>query len=194
MKLFLTMTSPYARKARVVIRERGLAAQVEEVIANPLEDPPELRAASAIGKVPVLVDEGLAYFDSRVICDYLDARAGNPSLCPRGDEGWRDRTRVALGDGIMDAAVAIVMEGRRVAEERSAAAVTRQTARIAGTVRATPCGRLDRITMGDIAVASALTYLDFRLPELGWRTLAPELARWHAAIEARPAFASSPIG
>jgi len=194
MKLYLTMTSPYARKVRVVIREHELDSQVEMVIANPLDDPPELRAASAIGKVPVLVDDARVIYDSRVICDYLDGRALGTTLVPNGEDAWADRTRVALGDGLMDAAVAIVMEGRRAASERSPSAIARQTERIECVVRTAPSGELGRPTMGDIAVASALTYLDFRLPELGWRRHAPALADWHAAVEARPAFASSPLG
>src|SRR3546814_3506529 len=79
MQLFYSPTSPYARKCRVVARERGLMADLEEVVCNPMEDPAALHASNPLGKVPCLVlDDGVAVFDSPVIAEYLDG-LGNRS-------------------------------------------------------------------------------------------------------------------
>ena len=192
MKLLLTTTSPYCRKVRIVAAERGIA--LEEHLSNPLEDPPELRSASSIGKIPVLIGEDQTVYDSRVICEYLDEMAEGERLLPGGQqELWADRTRAALGDGIMDAALAMVMEGRRPAGERSPSWVERQAQRIMGIVRAAQPGD-GTLTLGDIAVACGLSYLDFRLPEMDWRVENEALASWHARVEERQSFRDCPLG
>src|SRR3974377_2247191 len=121
MKLYFSTTSPYVRKVRVVAIEKGLADRVELVAANPWPDPAAVVAVNPLGKVPTLVtDDGLALYDSPVICEYLDALAPAAPLLPRsGSDRWQVLRCQALCDGILDAAVAIVLERRRPEAERS---------------------------------------------------------------------------
>jgi len=190
MKLFVSPTSPYARKVRVLLHEKGLRDRVEETMVNPHQDPAELLARNPLGKIPVLaLDDGSALYDSPVICEYLDAIDGEPSLIPRdGDARWAVLRAQALADGILDLAVATVMERARPESGRSQAGLERwrdKIERAAGGIgEAVSClrGELD---LGRIALAVALSYLDFRMPELEWRTQRPELIDWHANLAAR---------
>src|SRR5690606_23103164 len=195
MKQFSSHTSPYARKARIVIQEQDLRAQVQEVVVNHAVKPPELLSVNPSGKIPALLTDELALFDSRVICEYLDSLAPD-SLFPGGSQMWRDKTRVALGDAMMDAAVALMLEKRRAEEQRSTWFAERERSRIERIVGACEQGgeSRDRPSVGDISIACALSYLDLRLPELEWRRLAPALDDWSEQLEARPAFAATRLG
>lgn len=204
MKLFLSFTSPYARKVRVVVREHQLDSQVEEVATDYRLRPAELLAANPTGKIPALVTPIGAIFDSPVICEYLDAMAvatyGKQSLFPKGPAGhldealWRDKTRVALGDALMDAAVALMLEGRREPQERSAAFADRERSRIKHCLAECTVGTSERPTMGDISIVSALAYLDLRHADLDWPSLAPELNTWRNRLEQRPSFVACKLG
>lgn len=180
VKLFVSNTSPYARKARLLVAERRLP--VEMTVVNPWQDPPDLLEWSPLGQVPVLVEAGRVLLDSRVICEYL--AGGSPT--------WADRVRVATADGVMDAAIAIVLERRR--PEGTRQGTQRLADRIVRTVASLAPGHGDDPSLGDMAVASALAYLDFRLPEVDWRSGNPALAAWHEALEQRPAFRACPLG
>lgn len=195
MKLFLTYTSPYARKARIVMHEQGLRERVQEVLVDHAAKPAELLAVNPTGKIPALLTEEFALFDSRVICEYLDSLAPD-SLFPEAPQIWRDKTRVALGDALMDAAVALMLEKRRHEEQRAAWFSERERSRIERIVRACEQGgeSRERPSMGDISIVCALAYLDLRLPELEWPRLAPALEVWTEQLEARPAFAATRLG
>src|SRR3546814_12983549 len=83
MHLFYSPTSPYARKCRVVARERGLTADLQEIACNPMEDPAALQTKNPLGRVPALVlDDGMAVFDSPVIVEYLEGLGNAPELIP----------------------------------------------------------------------------------------------------------------
>jgi len=190
MQLLVSPTSPYARKARVVLREKGLEDRIDEHFLNPHQDPAELLAQNRLGKIPVLVrEDGSALYDSPVICEYLDALDGRPSLVPvEGEARWAVLRAQALADGIMDLAAATVMERARPRGEQSPGSMTRwrekierAVAGIGGAVAETR-GELD---LGRIALAVALSYLDFRLPDYDWRGGRPELIDWHANLGAR---------
>lgn len=191
MQLLISPTSPYARKARVVLREKGLEHRIEEVFLNPHQDPAELLAQNRLGKIPVLVrDDGSALYDSPVICEYLDALEAAPALLPAtGEARWSVLRAQALADGILDLAVNIVMERARPSAEQSAASIERWQGKIRRAVGGvggalTPAsGALD---LGHIACAVALSYLEFRLPEYDWRGDHPELIDWHANVTAWP--------
>lgn len=193
MQLFLSLTSPYARKARIVIREHRLEARVEEVLTDYSQRPAHLVAANPVGKIPTLVTPLGALYDSPVICEYLDSLGPAP-LLPSGDAQWFDKTRVALGDALMDAAVALMLEGRREPRERSARVLEKERRRITECLGACPVGDAERLTLGDISVASALAYLDLRHPDVNWRAISPALAEWHARVESRPSFTSCRLG
>jgi len=194
VKLFYSVNSPYARKARIIVHELGLKPRVEDVVVT-LPADAKFRAINPLGKIPALIlDDGSAIYDSPVICEYLD-EVGNGPFFPRAKllreaQGrWRALTLQALGDGLADAVVRRNQE-RRVAENRhSNEVIERQTRAIEATFVA-----LDRMapkfpaepTIGEVAVACAIGYLDLRVPEDGWRERYPRLAGWLEVFSQRP--------
>ena len=193
MKLYHSTTSPYVRKVRVVAIEKALADRIELVAANPWPDPAAIVGANPLGKVPVLVtDAGLALYDSPVICEYLDTLVAAPRLIPAaGDARWRVLRTQALADGILDAAVAIVLERRRPEAERSTMSQQRATAAIRRGVQAlagdlgTPQGALD---LGQLAAGVAFGYLEFRLPDLDVGAGQAVVRDWWREVGRRPSF------
>ncbi|HEY4135138.1 MAG TPA: glutathione S-transferase [Alphaproteobacteria bacterium] len=184
MRLYYNATSPYARKVRVVLHEKGLFDQVEQRLADPWTDAPELHAAAPVGKVPALVtDDGLTLSESTTIAEYLDSLPTGRSLI--GDDRWPVMARASLGQGLIDASFAILIEGRRPEERRWPEAVARHRRaieRIIGTAEA-EVGRFD---FGDIALACGLAYMDFRVPDMPWRKARPDLAAWLDEANKRP--------
>jgi glutathione S-transferase len=184
MTLLMAGPSPYVRKVRVTLIETGLADQTEtqKVAASPLEPDPTLTAMNPVGKVPTLLrEDGPALYDSRVICRYLDARAG-AGLYPES-RLWEVLTLEATADGILDAAVGMIYEARfRPEEKRHAPWLEGQWAKIARSLDALEdrwtSHLAGRVTMAQIAVGCALGYLDFRHPERDWRAGRPQLAAW----------------
>lgn len=186
MKLLHTTTSPFARKVRVVAR--ALQIEMEEVVVDPLADDPVLLQAHPIGRVPALVtDEGTIH-DSRVICAYLDGLVvPTRSLRP---PGWSDTVLEATADALLDAAVAAVMERRRPESEQSPAFAERMHERMLRIVESLPLPDT-HLTLGKIAMACALGYLDFRHPNLGWRQARQDLAAWWDPLTKLPSFAET---
>jgi len=183
MELYCTLTSPFARKVRVLSRELGL--DVDEVVVDPLANDPRLLAHAPLGRVPVLVTEEGVVQDSRVIAAYFERRAG---AAPPPDAGFpQDAVLEALSDGLMDVAVSVVMERRRSPDETSPGFVDRQLQRIARTLDAHPVPAGTEPRRGRIAFAVVFGYLDFRLPEILWRERRPDLADWYAEMARRPA-------
>lgn len=195
VQLIYSATSPYARKVRMLVIEKQLSDRVDIVVANPLQDPPELLAANPLAKVPALiVEQGFTLFDSPLLCAYLDSLS-EPRLIPAtGRERWTVLRREALADGITDAAVASVMEGRRIESQRSPEWLARwHGAILRGVVElekeAIALG--EGFDVGAIASAAALAYLDFRLPQIEWRAQAPGLAAWLDSVRGRESFAAT---
>lgn len=196
MQLFYSPTSPYARKCRVVARERGLMADLEEVACNPMEDPAALHAGNPLGKVPCLVlDDGMAIFDSPVIAEYLDGLGNAPALVPAaGSARFNVLVAAALAQGMTDSALSMTMEGRRPETQRSPEAVARWRAsivrgldRMADHLQGLPGAMTpDGLTMGHIACGALLGYLDLRHATLQWRQGRDELAGWFESFNARP--------
>jgi len=191
MQLFVSPTSPYARKARVLLRERGLLDAVDEAFVNPHQDPGELLAENPLGKIPALArDAGAALYDSRVVCEWLDAQADGRGLIPdAGDARWAVRHAEAHADGLLDLTVATVMERARAAGEQSPGQIARWREKIERAVAQTDTLRRalpETLTLGHVALAVALSYLDLRLADYDWRSAEPALARWHAEFAARP--------
>lgn len=184
MKLIGSHSSPFARKVRVVLAEKRIEYEfVIEIPSNPDSRVPQY---NPLGKIPVLVtDDGTNLFDSRVIVEYLDSISPVTRLIP---EPARQRIQVrrweALADGILDACVVLVQEGRRPAELQSAAVVARQTGKIERALATAATELADRnwcagesYSLADIAVGCALGFLDFRFPEISWRAAYPNLVR-----------------
>ncbi len=201
MKLFLAGPSPFVRKVLITLHETNQIAEVElvKVAASPLAPDPVLTAANPVGKIPCLQpsDGAPALYDSRVICRYLDDRAG-AGLYP-SDRLYEVLTLEALADAMLDAAVLMVYEARfRPAELVFTDWVEGQWGKVARGLDALEAqvpalsGPLD---MAQIAVASALAYLDFRHPTRDWRATRPALAAWFATFETRPSMvATQPEG
>jgi glutathione S-transferase len=193
MKLFYSPTSPYVRKVMVCSLACGIADQIERVTTNPWDSPPELLAQNPLSKVPCLVTEdGLALFDSPVICEYLDNIGAGALFPPPGAARWRALKLQAVGDGIMDAAILRRMEGTRPEEEARSRIMERYRDGVARGLdlleRDPPPDHLD---IGTITVACALGYLDFRFAHENWREGRPQLEKWFAAMEKRPEIAGT---
>jgi len=182
MKLIHSPTSPYSRKCRILILEKGL--DVEDVTTIPFDDDDVLHTANPLGKVPALVIGDDTIYDSPVICEYLDA-LGKPWL-PTGASAWRQKTLHALGDGIIDAVLAFRMERIRPPEQWWDFWAERQEN---ATVRALQ--HLETITdelgdpweYGNLSIACALGYVDLRAVDMQWRDHMPKLAKWLEAFE-----------
>ncbi len=183
MKLFYSNTSPYSRKVRIALLEKGLDSQVEYVLCNPFDAATELKSHNPLGKIPTLVlDDGCAVYDSPVICEYLDVIGPNIKIVPAGSNArllvqmWQ-----ALADGIIDASYNIVMEGRRSKAEQSEnwrdrwqQSIKNSLDHVEQQIKTLP----NDITIAQISLGAALGYLDFRLPYVDWRNAHPETAVW----------------
>jgi glutathione S-transferase len=198
MKLLASLTSPYARKVRIALAEKKI--EYELVEASPFAADTTVPSFNPLGKVPVLVlDDGTNLYDSRVIVEYLDTVSPVSRLMP---EPSRQRIVVkrweALADGILDAAVGIVLENRRPAKQQSKDWLDRQRAKIdrGVTELASELGEKawcngESYSLADIATGCALGYLDFRHPGIDWRGQYPNLVKLAEKLGKRASFADT---
>ena len=197
MKLLGSLTSPYVRKVRIVMAEKKLDCQLE------LEDVwahDNILKSNPLGKVPCLVMEGgEAVFDSRVIVEYLDTLSPVGKLIPpSGRERIEVRTWEALADGLLDASILARLEATwagRSAQQRSQVWIDRQMSRVHAALQSMSQGLGEKpwchgnaFTLADVAVGSALGYLDFRFAHIDWRTSYPNLHKLYDKLSARPSF------
>jgi len=198
MKLIGSLTSPFVRKVRIVLAEKKLDYKfdVEDVWSADTQ----IAQSNPLGKVPCLVMEGgEAIFDSRVIVEYVDTLSPVGKLIPlSGRERVEVRTWEALADGLLDAAILARMEqtwNGRTEAQRSQAWIDRQLDKVHGSVKAMSQGLGDRPwctgihhSLADIAVGSALGYLDFRFAHIDWRGDYPNLAKLYDKLSQRQSF------
>ncbi len=175
MKLFYSTASPYSRKVRLAIHFKKLENEIEQVICNPFVDDPEKSHKNPLGKVPSLIfDDGSVIFDSPFICNFLDKLTPTNQLYPTDMSEWITvKTAEALGDGILDAAYNIVMEKRRPKEivfEKLIEIWTTEIKRSLAYAEKFIPTLSKKVSQAHIALYSTLGYLDFRLPELEWRS------------------------
>jgi glutathione S-transferase len=192
MKLFYSQTSPFVRKCLVTAHELGLAArlELEPAAAHPVNRDRSVVARNPLGKIPTLVtDAGAVFFDSRVICEYLNGLGDGRLLPPGGEARFAILTDQALADGLMDAAVLARYESTLRPQELrwpdwSGGQMEKVSSALSDFERraATWGGRMD---LGVIALGCALGYLDFRYPEFAWRERSPSLACWYEPFAAR---------
>lgn len=199
MKLFYSAASPFARKVRVLIAEKGIAG-VETVTVSPFEAPPELTACNPLSKVPALLrDDGVVLYDSPVISEYLDVTGGGtPLLPPSGEARWSALRRQALADGMMDTTLSLAIEiNRRPEPERSPTWIehwVRTLARTADALESEISDWPDQIDLGHISLGCALSYLDLRASgHLDWRAGRPHLTAWYETFAARPSMTSTAV-
>lgn len=193
MKLFMSTTSPFARKVRIVIRERGLVGKVEEVVFVPIEARPELLAINPLSQIPALVDDNsVSWTDSSLIAAWLDQQGSGPALLPPAgsDAYWRVRRAETAAMGLFEMMAKIVYENRRPENERSPFWLQRWRDNLKrGFERAEAiCPQGDALDMGTLSLAVAGTFCDFRLFDIGWRNLAPRISRLNETLEKRPSF------
>lgn len=193
MRLRFAPASPFVRKVRIAADLAGLTDKIELVPANTMEPDDALLDQNPLGKIPVLIlDDGSKIYDSLTICEYLDHRAGGTTLFPTDNTRWAALTLHALATGIMDATLLRVYEGRfRPEEKQHGPWVARQKAKVdrgLAQLKANPPSLDTDLTIGHVAVACALGYLDLRF-EGTWRADHPNLAEWLAIFATKvPAF------
>jgi glutathione S-transferase len=184
MKLHTNPATPFGRKCQIIAHELGLKLEVVKTL--PMQDP-AFRRINPLGKIPALVlEDGSVLFDSPVICEYLNHRGGGKffpgtSLLRQNTGQWKALGLQALGDGISDAAVAYVILGRDPSPPETYRA--RQLEAVnAGLDAAERAGLADAPTIGEIAIACAIGYVAFRLPDLDWASSRPKLSAWYARM------------
>ena len=192
-EIYSSPTTPFGRKVLVAAAEMGMSDRVRVTLASgtPLDPGTMPLAQNPLGKIPVLIrPDGGALYDSRVICRYLDQVSG-AGLYPEGPALWDVLMLEATADGMLEAALLIVYEGRiRPEALQFAPWVEGQWAKIARALDTAEADWLPllqgRIQMGQIALGCALGYLDFRLAQRGWRSGRPGLATWFDSFQSRP--------
>jgi glutathione S-transferase len=199
MKLLSSPPSPFARKVRVLALEKGLGERVEVITAHPWPEPTAIIGFNPLGKVPTLIlDDGSCLYDSPVICEYLDSLDPRSPLIPdRGAARWRVLRLQALADGILDAAVNLVLEDRRPEAHRSSSMQQRFTLAIQRSFERLPtelAAADERFDLGQIAAACAVGYVEFRLPHCSFGTDQPGIRNWWSRIQQRPSLlATRPV-
>lgn len=198
MKLLSATPSPYARKVRIALAEKGVAFEL--VTEVPWDDDASAPAYNPLGKIPVLIpDRGRPVFESSYILEWLEARHPHPPLVPADVDGRLEARRLeVIADGVCDATVLTLFERMR-GEAASAPWLARQRRKIeAGTAAlaaaVTPGAPFvlgEAFGLADIAIGSALGYLELRLPDFDWKAEHPALADWFERIGARPSFAAT---
>lgn len=191
MKLIYSAASPYARKARVAAIESGASAGMELEAILPWEDPAGYRDVNPVGKVPALVrDDGPPLYQSNIICEYLDAQGTTKIYPDPGPARWTALRQVAAADGILDASVAERMEGMfHEGDTASTTFLDRQEHSVEMALNQLAAEATDLngpVTIGQVAVACALAYRDFRFADVDWRSSRPDLAAWFAEFAERP--------
>ncbi|MCV3205627.1 glutathione S-transferase N-terminal domain-containing protein [Mesorhizobium sp. YC-39] len=195
MKLFWSTRSPFVRKVMIVAHELGIAGRIERVrmVVHPAKPNAEVMRFHPLSKIPALIlDDGQVIYDSRVICEYLDAEFGEGALVPAsGATRWQVLTRHSMIDALIETCVMWNTErgkadGRRDEEVIQASAL-RATSGLDALERNTGLHE-GALTLSHVAAASALAYLDFRFGTLGWREGRPRLAVWFEEFSKRPSF------
>lgn len=193
MKCYATANSPYARKVRIAAIETGLHDEVEWKMITREERAEIIPGINPLGKVPVaILDAGDILFDSPVICAYVDSLNNGPKLIPEtGSERWAVLTLEALGDGLGEAVIAASQEDDKPDGKRSQGIVDRQQGKVKSALTnldSQAASFRDPPSMGEIAVACALGYLEFRDVIPGWRDSYPSLGGWYTEILKRRSF------
>ncbi len=195
MKLVSSLTSPFGRKARIVLLEKKIPCQLQ--VENPWLPDSVVATVNPLGKVPVLVlEDGVSVFDSRVIVEYLDHISPVGHLIPSEPKSRMIVRGVeALADGVTDAAVLVFLEKKRPPEQQSADWLTLQNKTLFSGLEALsealgekPWFLGNSMTLADVACGCMLGYLDFRFSEIDWRNAHPNLAKLADKLATRPSF------
>lgn len=194
MELYLNATSPYARLVRIVLLEKGLADAVTLKWCDPWADDGELLKANPAGRIPALItEEGTKLSESMLIAVYLDSVSPNPPMLPAVN--LAEVLHLAgLGQNLMDAAFTTVIARKHVGNEIDESVLGQRRSRAIQRLLNQLSSELSQkqqastIDLGEIAIAVALDYLAFRLPEVNWKEEYPQLQAWHEGVAARASF------
>tara|TARA_R110002049_G_scaffold52540_3_gene146973 strand:+ start:1150 stop:1752 length:603 start_codon:yes stop_codon:yes gene_type:complete len=194
MELYLNATSPYARLVRIVLLEKDLAGAVTLKWCDPWADDAELLKANPTGRIPALVtQEGTTLSESMLIAVYLDSVSPNPPMLPAASLG--DVLHLAgLGQNLMDAAFTTVIARKHYGNEIDESELGQRRSRAIQRLLKQLNSELGEkqqasiINLGETAIAVALDYLAFRLPEVNWKEVYPRIQAWHAGVIARSSF------
>lgn len=197
MKLRYSSTSPFVRKAMVSLHELGLLDRVELDKTNVWDPETDIGLTNPLGKVPALtLDDGYILYDSPVVCEYLDALVPGIVLFPEaGKARWKALHFQALGDGITDAGVLYLLEGRRPESEQSPNWRERQFKVMMRGLDALE-NEIDELaggplTIGQISVACSLGWLLFRFPDMDLLASRPSLKSWYEGFIQRPSMVAT---
>ncbi|NMF82834.1 glutathione S-transferase family protein [Nodosilinea sp. P-1105] len=190
-QLYYSGRSPYARKVRIVLAEKQLSYQ--HVDTNIRQKSPKFLRLNPIGKIPVLVDDnGLVFWDSTLIVEYLDDTYPEPSFYPSDRlERWRCRQGEELADAMTDQVVALWLETRKgdradaQVQAQHQVVIDRLLTVFEQQLQLTPYLLSDRLSAVDIAAVSGLGYYSLRFG-LGWQSRYPRLAHWFDQLHQRP--------
>jgi glutathione S-transferase len=198
MKLFYSAASPFARKVTITAHEVGLFDRITIIpgAVSPIEKEKAINQHNPAGKLPTLVtDSGEAIFDSRVICEYLDALGGG-RMFPVGEARWKALVLQSLADEAMDACIltryesVLRPEALRWSEWREG-----QINKVLISLDTLETAWIHYLgahfDIGVLTVACLLGYLDFRFPELDWRAGRPMLTAWFEGASRRPSVAAT---
>ena len=193
MRLFHSPASPFVRKVVVLLHELDKTGEValDLIQTTAFASDAALMASNPLAKIPALVrPDGITLYDSRVICQYLNDRFQG-GLYPQDTRKWETLTLEATADGIMDSAVSMAYEVRlRPQAQQSQDWIEAQWAKVSRAIGSLNerwishlSGPLD---MGQIGIACALGYVDFRHGARNWRDGNDALAKWYAEFDSRP--------
>ena len=194
MKLHWSPRSPFVRKVMVFAHETGLASRIETVktLVSSSTANRELMRFNPLGKIPTLItDDGKVLFDSSVICEYLDSLHGGEKLYPQAPEKrWQALRWHALGDNMLDNLILWRGELMRPKPQQSPEILAAFDAKIRASLdalenEAAALGAAS-LCIGHVAIGVTLGYLDFRFPDLGWRSGHPKIAAWNESFAQRP--------
>ena len=197
MILHSAPTSPFGRKIKVAASMLGLSDELEIVVTDTSDPADAIRLRNPLGKIPALVlDDGFVLYDSSVILDYLDHRAGGDLIVPAGaDRRYRVLTQAALADGLIEAAILQVYENRfRDEARREPKWLALQAEKVDRALAAFEADLPEGLrSVADIGLACALGYLDLRFPG-SWRERGPKLVAWLDRFAAEvPAFEATRV-
>lgn len=199
MKIIGSLTSPYVRKVRIVMAEKKIDAEL--VLENVWDSKTSIAQFNPLSKIPcLLLDDGGAMFDSRVIAEYIDTLSPVGKLIPAtGRERAAVKTWEALADGVIDAGILARLEKTfRNENEQSAKWLDRQTHKVhkgletlSNSLGDSKWCHGNQLSLADIAVGCALGWFEFRFPELAWKEQYPNLAKLYETLSARASFKST---
>lgn len=187
MKLYYSPTSPYTRRVSAALILLELEDKVERISVSPFDAPSELTQINPLSQIPTLVlDSGEMLCGSALIVEYLNAQTEQRRLMAKCQSHWQMKNMAGIAEGIVDAALAVVLETRRPAEQQSRDKIIGWQDKILRSVsyleQHPVQANTDKIDFYSLALGIALGYLDFRLPELNWRDSAPGLCEWYGQV------------